>query len=83
MERYFIVFYTYNAEHNVNNNINSSNITGEGYKTITCNGFVNQKETEESIIKELMKKYSFFTNVNPIIKNIIELNEEDYNDWLG
>lgn len=30
-----------------------------------------------------MKKYNFFINVNPVIKNIIELNEEDYNDWIS
>lgn len=41
MKRYFIVFYNYNAESNINN---ISKITGEGYKTITCIGFINQKE---------------------------------------
>ena len=77
MKRYFIVTYTYKADSN------TEKITGNGQVNVESNGFINQKETEKDIIKQLKKEYNYLRFINVVIQNIIELSEKDCNNWLG
>ena len=68
MNRYFIVFYTYaTTDKNV--------LFGHGNSDIRCSSYPSQAELTKSIMNarpQILKV---------IISNIIELNEQDFNNW--
>ena len=77
MKRYFIVTFIYQADNNSKIN------TGEGQLSIESDGFINKKEIENNIVKQIKKECNHLKFIIATIQNIIELNEKDYNSWLG